>query len=347
MGNKQVKKHLPRMIAVVTLALGTVVALAGSGTVVFAAPVQPAQTSKTNNLNTLKISPVRSDLSIAPGKSGTITMKVTNLTSAPMTVHPIENDFVAGDEKGTPALILDENSFAPTHSLKRYMVPLKDVTVPANAIKDVVLTINVPANAKPGGYYGAVRFAPVTAAGDTSVSLNASAASLVLMTVPGNMIEQLELTNFDIQQGGNTIKDFLRTPDNLSLLVRFENKGSVQVGPFGQVWVKQGDKVIYSYDFNQNTPRDQVLPDSARRWDVPLQKLGNFGQYTIGATFTYGTKNQSIDVSKTIWIVPTAYIYGAIIGVVVLILLIVGIWFFLRSYKRRILSSHSRGRYRR
>lgn len=89
------------------------------------------------------------------------------------------------------------------------------------------------------------------------------------------------------------------------------------------------------------------LPDSARRWDIPLDKLGKFGKYTIGATFTYGTGNKSIDFSKTIWIIPLSYVIGAVVGLVVLILLIVGIWLGLRAYKGRVIKSSGGGGYRR
>ncbi len=337
MGNKKVKKYSSRLMAIAILAFGALVLVANSNQV-FA-----VTNTTTNNLNTLKISPLRTDVSVEPGKSAKVSMKVTNLTKAPMTIHPIENDFVAGDEKGTPALILDEEKFAPTHSLKRFMEPLQNVTIPAGAIQDIPLVINVPANAKAGGYYGAVRFAPVSDDGSGSVNLNASAASLVLLTVPGDLVEQLNLTNADVMQDGKAVGGFASSPDNLSLSVRFENKGNLQVAPFGQVYVKEGDKVIYSQDFNQANPRDMVLPDSARHWEVPLKNMGKFGKYTVGATFTYGTKNKSVEVSKTVWVIPTMYIIIGVVALLVVIALIVGIWLFLRGYKRRILHSHGRG----
>jgi hypothetical protein len=82
-----------------------------------------------------------------------------------------------------------------------------------------------------------------------------------------------------------------------------------------------------------------TLPDSARRWDIPLKNIGAFGKYTVTAVFTYGTKNQSIEVTKSFWVIPTGVIIWSIVGLIVLIGLIVGIWLFLRSYKRRILRS--------
>lgn len=309
-----------------------------------AAPKSSAA-SVNNSTNTLKISPVRSDISIEAGSAGKITVTVSNLTAAPVALKPIENDFVAGDEKGTPSLILDENSYAPTHSLKRFMVPLKTVTVPAHSAQNVDVNIVVPKSAQAGGYYGAIRFAPLTASGDQSVNLGASVASLILMTVPGPVEEKLSMTNFDIQQDGSNGASF-RTPDNISLFLRFKNDGNIQEAPFGQIYVKKGDKITYKTDFNTEDPKQVVLPDSARRWDVPLKGFGKFGKYKVGATFGYGTKGQNIEIEKTVWIIPSTYIIGGLIAIGVLIALIVFIVLFLKGYKKRILRS-SRGSRRR
>jgi hypothetical protein len=270
---------------------------------------------------------------------------VTNLTSAPITVRPIENDFIAGDESGTPAIILNENSYAPTHSLKRFMVPLSNVTVGPKATQEVDVTIRVPANAHAGGYFGAIRFAPVTPGANAQLNFSGSVASLILMTVPGEFKEALQLTNFDVQQNGGKGSNF-RSPKDLSLLVRFKNTGDVQQQPFGQIYVKKGDKVLYKYNFNTTDPKDNVLPDSARRWNVPLKGFGKFGKYTVGATFSYGSQGTSIDIQKTIWIVPTTYIIAFLVTIVIIILLIFGIVKFLKSYKKRILRDSGRGNHR-
>src|SRR6187551_2986905 len=123
-----------------------------------ATPKTAPKTSTNNSTNTLKLSPLRTELTLSPGTSGKVSMFVTNLTKTPVLLKPIENDFVAGDEKGTPSIILDENSYAPSHSLKRFMVSLPTVTVPANETKEVDLQIKVPKTAQAGGYFGAVRF---------------------------------------------------------------------------------------------------------------------------------------------------------------------------------------------
>ena len=292
------------------------------------------QTFAVSTPNTLKVSPARTDIEIQPGASKTVKTTITNLTKDSITVRAIGNDFVSGDERGTPAIILDENSYAPTRSLKRFMAPLSDVTIPARQAKVVDVLITVPKEAQAGGYFGAVRFAPISPDNGGQVNLSASVASIILLTVSGDIVEKLELTDFDIQQDGKSGTTF-DTPDDLQASVRFRNKGNVQVGPFGKVSLKSADKVIYETDFNNKDPRDMILPDSARRWDIPLKQIDAFGQYTVNATFTYGKKNQTVELTKSFWIIPHKMIAAIIVGFLVLLLLGGSLWLFFRRVKHR------------
>ena len=149
--------------------------------------------------------------------------------------------------------------------------------------------------------------------------------------------------SFDIQQDGGAATNF-RTPDNLEVLVRMKNTGNVQAAPFGTVTVSKGSKVIHKADFNMNNPKDNVLPDSARRWAVPLKNLGKFGKYTIQGNFTYGTSGKTIEIKKTIWIIPTVYLLiGG--GVILVLLLIIFLVIMLIKAKRGGGSRRSSRRY--
>lgn len=328
----------PKIRSGLLMALCGVVLIASPSSVAFAA----TSSSTSGSSSGIKLSPLRSDVTLDPGASASVTVHVTNLTKQSVIMRPIENDFVAGDESGTPSIILDENSYAPSHSLKRFMVPLQNVTLGPGATQDVSVKITVPKTAQAGGYFGALRFTPATSGGQP-VTVNGGAASLILLRVTGPTVEQMTLTNFDVQQNGGTATNF-RTPNNLALLVRFQNKGNLQEAPFGQINVQKGKKVVYTSNFNQEDPKNEVLPDSARRWTVPLKNLGKFGKYTISGTFGYGDKGQTINIQKTVWIIPSAYIMAIVIAVVVIVAIVGGAWMFLRNYKRRILRS-SRRRY--
>lgn len=78
----------------------------------------------------------------------------------------------------------------------------------------------------------------------------------------------------------------LRNFANILTSVRLKNQGNLQIGPFGRVSVKKGDKVVFETVFNNKDPRDVILPDSSRRWEVPLKDIEAFGHYDVVATFT-------------------------------------------------------------
>lgn len=300
--------------------------------------------TSTNKSNSMMVSPLRTDITVAPGHSTVVEINITNLTKASLTLDPIENDFIAGaNEDGTPALILDKDKSAPTHSLKQFMIPLKQFTLAAGKTKTERLTIDVPPTAQAGGYFGALRFMPASEDNSKNVALNSSVASLVILTVPGSTVHKLVLTDFKVQQDGHSTGFFdnFSSANNLKLFMRFENDGNAQEAPFGQVNVTKGSKVAYTYNFNDGDPKELVLPDSARRWNIPLKNLGNFGKYTVSGTFSYGN-GHSIQIDQSFWIIPSILIIGVVVAIIVILLLIFGIRAFLKSYKRRILRGRRR-----
>ncbi len=85
--------------------------------------------------NGLRVSPVRSDLTIKPGSSQTIDVFVTNLTSGEAELKGVANDFTANpDESGNPAILLNGEK-APSHSLKGYVLPVGTFTIPPKALR--------------------------------------------------------------------------------------------------------------------------------------------------------------------------------------------------------------------
>lgn len=322
----------------------SVVAFTGSNTAhaQTGGSVNSSGATQSGTGDNLKISPLRSDVTAEPGKTIKKTIYIQNMNPVPVKLKVINNDFVAGNkENGEPSIVLDENKFAPTHSLKRFMQPISAISLKAGERKPIDVTITIPKDAQAGGYYGALRFAPVNAEGSGNVNLSGGVASLILLTVPGNITEKLTVREFGVQQNGKYGSRF-STKDNIQAVIRLENRGNVQVAPFGEVFVQKGDKLVYSAKFNNVTPAGVVLPDSIRKWSVPIEKLDSFGKYKISTTLGYGGNGESITVVKTIWIFPTAYIFAALIAILVIIggvaLTVVG----LKSYKNKILRNARR-----
>jgi len=293
----------------------------------------------------LSISPVRTLLTINPGESKTMTITVRNVTSDTTEYRALINDFVSDDsELGQPALILDENKFAPSHSLKRYIAPIGNVTVASGQSKDVKVTINVPADAAGGGYYGAIRFIPSSGKQGQNITLSASVGSLILVKVPGDIKEDMILKSFDVRRGQKGISgsSFFTTNKDLYAVVRMENRGNVHEQPFGKVRVLKGTKVVQEVEINSTDPRGNVLPDSTRRFEVKLDKVGKFGKYTVEGNFGYGDNGQLVSGKTSFWVVPLAYIVAGIIVVVLILAAIFGLPKAIKSYNKRVVRKAGR-----
>jgi len=331
------RRRILTALAVVAISVNGLAGIAWMGT------AQAAQTAQVGG-NSLKISPVRQSIVANPGTKQTVAVTIQNISSVPAHLHVVLNDFMASaDESGTPSILLDENSYAPTHSLKRYMLPVPDFTLPANGNKEVDLVLSIPANAAGGGYFGAIRFEPVNESGIKNLSLSASVGSLILLRVNGDIKEDLTIASFDIRQNGKSGK-FFTTNKNLTAVVRFKNGGNVQVEPFGKVLTSKGKADISTTEINDSKPAGSVLPDSVRRFDVRLDKVGPFGKYTVKGNFGYGSTGQLLSVKQAFYVVPVAAMLLGVAIVLAILFLIFGLPRMIRAYNRRVIRRAGRRR---
>jgi len=317
------------------MGLATLLAIALS-----AAPF--AQAASGPGGNGLRVTPVKTpqDLVIQAGDSYTYTIQVTNVTSAQADLQAIVNDFTASpDESGNPAVILDPTKFAQSHSLKRFVQSIPNFTLQAGETKQVAVIINVPKSATPGGYYGVVRFAPAstTLGPNQNLGLAGSVGSLILIKVPGDINEQVTIASFDARKNDKPDTIFT-TNKNITATVRFRNSGNLQEVPFGKILLKnRSGKTLATYEINNLTPPDDVLPDSIRKFSVPLKKVGNFGEYKLEGNFGYGNGGQLLSASTTFYVIPI-WLVLLVIGIVALILfLIFGLPRLVKAYNERVL----------
>lgn len=303
-----------------------------------------ATPSSTTGGNGLRVSPVRTDLIISPGEIKVVTVNVTNVTSVSGNFQTIVNDFVADpNESGNPAIIFNPDQFAPTHSLKRFVGPVTKFTLAPGQQKAVPITIKIPANAAGGGYYGAIRFAPASNTNKKqSVNLAGSVGSLILIKVPGNITDHLTIASFDVRTKDQA-SSFFTSNKNIDATVRFQNQGNIQEQPFGKVLLKdRSGKILNSFEINSSNPPGNVLPDSVRKFSVPINKIGKFGKFKLEGNFGYGTNGQLLSGSTTFYIIPAWMIWTFIGVVALLIFLIFGAPRLIRAYNRRVLKRAGR-----
>lgn len=302
---------------------------------VVSAAVDPSQPANTTGGNGMRVSPLRVDLTIAPGNSKIAEIFIENITNSPAKLRGIANDFVASnDESGIPQVLFDENASAPTRGLKKYVEPIQDITLGPKERRSVKVTVKMPKDIAGGGYYGAVRFLPANDNNNKNISLSASVGTLLLVTVPGDVKEQMGVESINVSRDVKDAKasSFFTDGKNLKTTIRFKNSGNIQESPFGKISLKKSGKEIASYEVNKTEPRGTVLPESVRRFDVKFgDKAKSFGKYTADGYFGYGNKGQLVLASTTFYVVPLLYV---ILAVVLVLLIVLGAFIFPRMLKQ-------------
>jgi len=277
-----------------------------------------AVTSGTGTGQALEISPPVINIKANPGQTVKTQINLRDITSGKLIVSNQINDFVADGEDGTPRLLIDGTEKNP-YSLKDWLSPIAETTLSPRQLKSLPITINIPANAAPGGYYGVVRFtgrAPELKG--TGVSLSASLGTLIFIRVNGAATEKLSIEEFATSQNNKTGSIFESTPINF--FQRLKNEGNVHEQPSGQISVTDmfGKKVA---NVNVNMPPKNILPNSIRKFEEKLGKetIGNkilFGKYTADLKIVYGTDKKTITKSTTFWIIPYRLIGLAVVLIV-------------------------------
>lgn len=292
----------------------------------------------------LEIAPPLITLSANPGQTIKTQIKLRDVSKSKLIVTNEINDFTAAGEDGTPKILLNDDGNDNPYSLKGWISPLPALTLKPKEIKDLAVTIKVPANASPGGYYGIIRFTgtPPDLEG-TGVSLSASLGALVMLRVNGDVKESLEIEEFFASTDGKKSGSlFESTP--IKFVERLKNTGNIHEKPAGQIVIKDMfGKTVAAV--NINLPPRNILPASIRKFEQPLDKtvIGNkklFGRYTAELKVTYGDDKQTVTEKITFWVIPYKLI-GIIIAA-----LIVGFFLFrwlLRRYNRRIIRKAQSG----
>lgn len=284
--------------------------------------------------NGFRISPVRSEYTIEKGASQTLSITIENPTGGNVTARGVVNNFIASDnESGEPRLILEDNAQQPRNNFKNLVGEIPDIALKPLEKKEIPVNISIPEDASAGGYYGAIRFLPVDTEGDGNVALTASVGTIVLIRVPGDLEERLNLTQLSAAQNGGT-KSFF-TGGDVSVATRLENVGNIHVQPFGKVHVKDMfGKVIHEFELNSTEPRANILPDSIRRFEDEVNKpdRGWFGRYTITANIGYSQgSGDLISASASFWYLPVWFL---IVLAVVIVAIVAGVWWFVSRRDR-------------
>ncbi len=300
------------------------------------APLATAQ-SGSGGGQALEIGPPVVNLSADPGQTITTNISIRDVSTTSLIVTNEINDFIANGEDGTPQVVLDQATESP-YSIRSWITPIDQLLLKPKEIKSIPLTVSVPANAAPGGYYGIVRFTgtPPDLEG-TGVSLSASLGSLIFIRVNGDAKEEMSIEQFFANDGTTERSLFEFKPVTLS--VRLKNTGNIYEQPTGLVTVKDMfGKAIATLPVND--AQRTILPASTRKFDQLLDNtvVGDglmFGYYTADVTVKYGSDGQQVSGSTSFWVIPYKLI---IAGVILLIVAFFIFRFLIHRYNRVIVA---------
>jgi hypothetical protein len=290
----------------------------------------------------LEIGPPIINLVADPGETVSATISIRDVSDGPLLVTAQINDFVAGDELGTPKLLLEDGEESP-YSMKTWFSPIGSLELQPREIVEQRIQIHVPASAAPGGYYSVIRFTGTAPDIDTSgVSLSASIGSLVFLRVNGDVERNISIEEFTTSSRGNATGLFQSAP--IDFVVRLKNEGTIHEQPTGKVTVSDmfGNKVGI---VNVNLPPRNILPDSVRKFEQSFDSsvIGNrflFGRYTADLEVAYGD-GQTVTSRISFWVIPYTLIGVIVLGLIAAFVLL---RVLIKRYNRHIIKQAQKRR---
>jgi len=322
-------------IATITITLATLVVGVMSLAIVTASPAHAETTNSAAAAQGLQISPALIELNAEPGKTYTVKLTVTDVTLTDLVYTTTVNDFNAKDETGSPQILLD-STLPKSASITSWLTIPQEFTLKSRQSKDIITQITIPLNAEPGGHYGVLRFAGrVPEVKDTGVGLSASAGTLLLIRVSGNIQEKATLASSYTALNDKESSFFERSPINF--VARVKNEGNIHVKPVGTIVIHDMfNRVVGTLPVNKEA--SNVLPSSIRRFDASYQQSWMFGPYSADLTLGYGTSGQVITSTINFWVVPYKLI---IVALLVLTTLVFILRTLIKRYNRYIINKAS------
>ncbi len=278
--------------------------------------------SSSDNGSGLSISPTRTELQIQPGGEDVVKLNVRNVTASDIVAKVFVNDFTSDDETGEPRIIIDEGEDSST-SIKSFLSDFNDIELAAGEDKSIDIKVTIPEGTPAGAYFGVIRYASIpvgsSAPEDGQVSLTASVGSIVLIEVPGDIREQVQVRGVFVYRKGVKGTFFTDKPEEIG--VNINNQGNGFIKPFGNISVTNPRGVqVASYELNNSDPRANILPESSRTFRNSFEGVSFPGRYTVTANVSFSNGGEVLVFKSTFWYVP----FWAL-GLLVLLLIVIAL----------------------
>jgi len=264
------------------------------------------------------VSPPTTDIIAKPGEIIQKTIRITNNSQDKITLSAQISDFIVQDDYGTPVKVDVKASgrylASPWITLDRDQFVLD-----AQETKEVIVIIELPRDALPGGHYAGVFFSPLnkTKPTTTGAEVVPEIGSLFAITVPGDLNWNAVITSFATDQS-------LHEYGPVNFTATIENHSDSHITTKPELTIKD---MLGRTVSRQELGGANIFPFTARtfvgKWDI----VWAFGQFTATLTAPYGN---SFVATRSInfWVLP----YRLLLVIIILIIVILTIMIVIRRY---------------
>jgi hypothetical protein len=197
--------------------------------------------------------------------------------------------------------------------------------------------LSIPPDAEPGGHYGVVFFQDArTPPPEQGAQPSPRVGSLLLLTVPGDIVREGVINRFDIQddffslwgpgeegRGGWPARD-------LTYHLEVENTGNVHITIYAEIryWSRFGFGAG-SCELGFMT----ILPGTVRYFDGYLPNPPSLGLFKAEAVITYGPDQATFEVEKR---TQTGFIVIPLLWILIAILGLAALWQVIRLSRKKL-----------
>lgn len=278
------------------------------------------------------LGPGKVELSLQPGESRTVLLDVANRTGESRVFY-VDVEDMGPSASPNQALVLLGDDTGP-YSLKDYIsVDATQFIIEHNTRALVPVTVTIPENAEPGGFYGSVLVKTTAVDAKEASATNPAPVSAIVsrigtlffVTVPGDVDKAGRVENFSTL---NNKKWFTSGPINFGIL--YENTGSVHLNPYGELRVSNmfGEEI----GFLELEPWF-TLPQSTRLRELSWNREMLYGRYTATIAINRGYDDIVDELSYTFWVVP---VMPLVIGFALLFTVLFLLRAFFRKFEFRV-----------
>ncbi len=285
---------------------------------------QIEQISNVPAVNDFVLYETKNEIKLDPGQQATRELTLFNRTGADIAVAVSIEDFSSSAQPDQNIALSGKS--AGNYSAKDFLKPEASEFILHHGEKIILpVTIDIPADAQPGGLYFAVIFSAKFNSGNNqsgNIQTISRLASLFFIRVNGNISEAGALNDFTIN------KDF-SWGGPVNLKYDYKNSGTIYLNPYGELKITD---IFGREAYTKQIMPYFVMPGAIRQQKEIFNRPTAWGLYQATLRLNRGYGN--IIDQKSLYFVTLPLPYAVSIAIAALLLIWLA-WQIVKSFKKK------------